>query len=386
MTYSFLGSGVLHAALTVAILMMNVMKEVPKFETVEIQIQDHRLAMTPIPTQTEEVKPAQVPEPAPKLVVPEKPRQTPAVQAVKSSAPVAQTDEAAVDPAFEAQDFEASLSAPVEAEAPAFDESTIADDIERVDGETAASLQAQASSLKEVDSVIDESEVLASQAKQSEKERAASMAKIAAARRAQEHAQLEKMREANAKAMAEARAKMKAEALAKSRAEAEARAQQLADAEARYQKSKAAAIAAAQETAEQIRAQQEAAAQGPSAKGDIQGGNAVAGASQMGQIRSLEELKQMPGNKRPQYDSEDRLARRMGDVVFLAFISKEGTPMSFKMIRSSGHRTLDYKTLKAIREWKFYPGQEGWVEIPFRWDLKGDPRPIGGTLRKVSQK
>jgi len=86
------------------------------------------------------------------------------------------------------------------------------------------------------------------------------------------------------------------------------------------------------------------------------------------------------------YENADRLAGRNGTVIFHALINNNGQPSEFKLIRSSGHRSLDLKTLKAIRDWKFYPGQEGWVEIPFQWDLKGEPQAVGGTLRKVSQK
>ena len=42
---------------------------------------------------------------------------------------------------------------------------------------------------------------------------------------------------------------------------------------------------------------------------------------------------------------------------------------------------LNGKTLKALKGWKFYPGQEGWVEIPYRWTLKGGAQPIGPILR-----
>lgn len=106
-----------------------------------------------------------------------------------------------------------------------------------------------------------------------------------------------------------------------------------------------------------------------------------------GEVRDLGDLKQMPGNQRPQYDTDDRMNGRQGEVAFIAYVSKDGAITQFKMAQSSGHRQLDAKTLKAIKEWKFYPGQEGWVEIPFRWDLKGGVQPVGPILRtkKVSQ-
>jgi TonB family protein len=103
------------------------------------------------------------------------------------------------------------------------------------------------------------------------------------------------------------------------------------------------------------------------------------------QVRSLEELKQMPGNERPQYDAQDRLHQRQGEVAFLAYVSRDGSIVNYKMLKSSGHRELDSKTLKAIRGWKFYPGQEGWVEIPFKWDLKGGPQEMPTTLRRRTQ-
>ena len=82
----------------------------------------------------------------------------------------------------------------------------------------------------------------------------------------------------------------------------------------------------------------------------------------------------MPGNPIPQYSKEERLYGQQGYVVFEAYISKSGVPAQFKQTRSTGYRNLDAKTLQALKKWKFYPGQEGWVEIPFSWDLQGGPQ------------
>ena len=105
-------------------------------------------------------------------------------------------------------------------------------------------------------------------------------------------------------------------------------------------------------------------------------------ATNFAEVRALEDLRQMPGNKKPQYDSDDRLAQRQGEVAFLAYVSKEGQVTQFKLVKSTGHRSLDLKTLKAVQGWRFYPGQEGWVEIPFKWDLKGGPQEMPATLRR----
>lgn len=88
-------------------------------------------------------------------------------------------------------------------------------------------------------------------------------------------------------------------------------------------------------------------------------------------VHALADFKQTAGNPKPRYDREDRMKNRSGTVTFQAFVKKDGSLDEFQMIESSGHRTLDAKTLKALKQWKFAAGQQGWIEIPFRWDLKG---------------
>lgn len=99
-------------------------------------------------------------------------------------------------------------------------------------------------------------------------------------------------------------------------------------------------------------------------------------------IRSLDQLRQMPGNPRPQYDPEERLRGHQGQIAFIAYISKEGFPSKFRMLKSTGFRNLDAKTLSSLKKWRFYPGQEGWVELPFVWSLKGGVQEAGGLLRR----
>ena len=88
-------------------------------------------------------------------------------------------------------------------------------------------------------------------------------------------------------------------------------------------------------------------------------------------VHALADFKQTAGNPKPKYDREDRMKNRSGTVTFQAFVKKDGSLDEFQMIESSGHRSLDAKTLKALKQWKFAAGQQGWIEIPFRWDLKG---------------
>lgn len=102
--------------------------------------------------------------------------------------------------------------------------------------------------------------------------------------------------------------------------------------------------------------------------------NPVAGAvgsQSEGIVRNLEDLRQKPGNPRPSYDVADRMNRMQGTIIINAYVTKEGNLTLFRLIQSTGHRNLDRKSLAALKQWKFYPGQEGWVELPFKWDLKG---------------
>lgn len=112
-------------------------------------------------------------------------------------------------------------------------------------------------------------------------------------------------------------------------------------------------------------------------------GTASSGSSAKG-IRQLKDLKQVPGNPKPQYDSDERLRGEQGRSVFLAYISKEGSISQVRLMSVSGYRNLDAKALKAVKKWRFYPGQEGWVEIPIQWDLKGESQEKPTLLRRTT--
>lgn len=99
-------------------------------------------------------------------------------------------------------------------------------------------------------------------------------------------------------------------------------------------------------------------------------------------VRRLEQLKQVLGNRKPEYSFEDRRAGRQGNVVYYAYINNQGYPIKFNKMRSTGYESLDNRTLEALKKWKFYPGQEGWVELPFIWSLKGGMVEAPSTLRR----
>lgn len=170
----------------------------------------------------------------------------------------------------------------------------------------------------------------------------------------------------------------------------EAAAQVAARAEA-LRKEQAAAVAAAAAEAEKKAQAEEAvklaAAQATTtAEGDGTGEKNAGPGPVSTEVRSLENLRQMPGNPKPQYDQAERLRGDKGLIVFQAFVTQDGRLTDFKLLQSTGHRNLDGKTLKALKQWKFYPGQEGWVELPFDWNLKGGPQEMPAYLRrKVGQ-
>lgn len=102
-------------------------------------------------------------------------------------------------------------------------------------------------------------------------------------------------------------------------------------------------------------------------------------------VRSLGDLRQIPGNPRPQYSYEERMNRIEGEVIFHAFVTPDGTLKDFKILQSSGYRSLDGKTLSALKKWKFYPNQSGWVKIPFVWTLKGEAESADGLLKTTDR-
>ena len=398
-TFAILSSSLLHTGLVVAVLSMQI--QIPRSEVIEIQIQDESSPLaSPVPVETLLPEEAQTPE----VALEARPETTKEIgstpQAIATTLPAKAAAPLSTLPAQ--QNF-AETAVAVAPPAPAEAEESADEANESAEAEESEALvkDAQLAAL-EADAFIDESDVIAEKAKADEQDRAQSAAKMAALRQAQSKAEFERVQEARKKSQEEAKLAASLAAAAEQKQKALEQAKQIHDAEVRYQAAQAAAARAASEAAAADQAA-EAAAQAAAAaqlaeenqraaaalarQGELQGskGGGVSTA-QASSVRPLEDLKQMPGNEKPQYDSDDRLSGRNGVVVFYAFITSGGQPADFKLIQSSGHKSLDLKTLKAIRSWKFYPGQEGWVEIPFQWDLKGEPKAIGGTLRKVSQK
>lgn len=153
---------------------------------------------------------------------------------------------------------------------------------------------------------------------------------------------------------------------------------------------KASENAAAAERAAREKAEALAAASRARGTGDTGAGRGSSGANESAKaaagsptgVRSIDQLRQIPGNPKPSYSIEERLNRQQGRVIFQAYVTKEGGLTGFRLLTSTGYKNLDGKTLAALKKWRFYPGQQGWVEIPQAWTLKGDVQQMPATLRR----
>lgn len=409
-------SSVLHVALAIGILALKAQQTPPK-DMVEIEILGHSSISAAASSSIPMPLPGALPKAAPVSAAPKVAAKSQAVvPAAQKITSVQQTQSPVVD-------VNESVNAPLEA--PDLDEpknisaapqqelntEEFSKDLDQVDQESNVKVEALQKNLNsETDEALKEHETqtqqlkaqtatesaaLAKQIEQTKSEaqvQQALLAKADAEREARAQASAEQSAAAQVAAeqtQADQIAAAKAAKLASEKAQADqvaaakAAAEQAALTKASEERMLAAKAAADQAQADRLAAQNAAMTAAAAKKAQASAGN---DSNVNNEVRSLNELRQVPGNEHPAYDSEDRLKGRQGDVAFLAYISREGQPVKFKMVQSSGFRELDAKTLKAIRSWKFYPGQEGWVEIPFRWDLKGGPQEMPATLRrKISQ-
>ena len=230
-------------------------------------------------------------------------------------------------------------------------EDAFEEEFKNIDQESAAAIRAEKSAFDNEAQLIADEKEAALQALENEN---------AAQARAMEES-LEATRTKNAAAMAQMKASEKAVAEKAAREDADR---------------KAAALAARGSGADGI---------GRGDTGSNENANAATGNPNA--VRSIDQLNQVPGNPKPNYAVEERLRREQGKVVFQAYVTPQGQLTNFRLVSSTGYKNLDGKTLSALRKWKFYPGQQGWVEIPQVWTLKGETEQMPALLRRqVSQR
>lgn len=105
-----------------------------------------------------------------------------------------------------------------------------------------------------------------------------------------------------------------------------------------------------------------------------------------GPIRDASELKALPGNPNPVYPARDRFNRKQGTTFVLGRVMPDGRIGQVVLEKSSGSPSMDAESAKAFRNWRFQPGQQGWVRKPFQFRLVGEakevPAPLGKQLKR----
>ncbi len=109
---------------------------------------------------------------------------------------------------------------------------------------------------------------------------------------------------------------------------------------------------------------------------------AQGGATQAGAVSYLD-LKQNPGNKSPAYPLTARREARQGQVELLYRVTKDGKVADLQITKSSGHKDLDQEAARAVAQFKFVPGQEGWARHPVAFSLKGMASQAPSKLRNA---
>jgi len=121
----------------------------------------------------------------------------------------------------------------------------------------------------------------------------------------------------------------------------------------------------------------------PISRSDVESGElAKGGATQAGAVSYLN-LKQAQGNKSPNYPLQARKELRQGQVELLYRVTKEGRVTDVQIATSSGHKDLDQEAARAVAQFKFIPGQEGWARHPVAFALKGQAATLPSRLRSA---
>jgi TonB family protein len=120
---------------------------------------------------------------------------------------------------------------------------------------------------------------------------------------------------------------------------------------------------AAQEVSTLETKTEEVQAEGTSGSGD--------GAKTVTVEQSFAELRQVPGNRPPQYTREMRLNKMEGKGQLIYYVNKDGQVSDIRLVESTGHASLDQEALDAFKRYKFVPGQEGYTVHNFEFRLTG---------------
>lgn len=103
-------------------------------------------------------------------------------------------------------------------------------------------------------------------------------------------------------------------------------------------------------------------------------------------IRDARKLKQHPGNRRPDYPVPDRLNRRQGRVVLLAYVTDQGKVEKIQVENAKATGLMTREAVSAFSRYRFFRGQKGWVRMPFEFRLVGPSKNMAARLRQSATK
>jgi TonB family protein len=99
-------------------------------------------------------------------------------------------------------------------------------------------------------------------------------------------------------------------------------------------------------------------------------------------VRDARTLIAMGGNPKPIYPLQDKIAGRQGTAILVAKVRQDGSVENVTLEKSSGSRMMDESAATAFRNWKYRPGQEGYVRLPVQFQLVGDAKIMPAQLQR----
>ncbi|MCB0421424.1 MAG: TonB family protein [Bdellovibrionales bacterium] len=97
--------------------------------------------------------------------------------------------------------------------------------------------------------------------------------------------------------------------------------------------------------------------------------------------RDVRHLRQVSGNVPPQYPYDDRLKNNQGQVLVHYYVTPQGHVSNIRVVKSSGYSTLDREALRALSQYRFYPGQQGSTKHWVNFSLTGKAQSLTGGLK-----
>ncbi|MBX7231313.1 MAG: TonB family protein [Bdellovibrionales bacterium] len=106
--------------------------------------------------------------------------------------------------------------------------------------------------------------------------------------------------------------------------------------------------------------------------------------AQEGPMQSYTDLRQSPGNHPPSYPTQARRNGWQGEVILNYYVTPQGLVKDVSVSQSSGFPILDQEAIRAVKQYKFTQGQEGWTQHPVIFSLKGESIESPGQLRSTT--